>query len=297
VTPESLAEQLFAIDWSKVKRPVSRALLSGKARIINGVARAPSDDHKILQHMPFRPVAINGFDDVSGAAQRLQVPPSLPPGFDSASLQSALALSTAVTVGAVVLCTAYLASKLRELEDKIERLQAELQSQNLLFYAARASAYFGAVEAVREIIAHPSLVKENPDLVAQSISRLAGQRHETLAFLNHLFRLFVQLTPSHQALALDFFHATLDFFPKAVFVESQAAYKLDRFYLGDQIRQSAQIDYMNCLSEYRTWANSELKKVIEGAGGQSGRLLGERITEAKRILGSQESRLLLEHSM
>ena len=264
---------------------------------MNGVARAPSDGHKILQHMPFRQVGIRGFDDLSGTAQRLQIPPSLPPGLDSAALQGVVALSTAVTVGAVVLCTAYLASKLKDLENRIERLQAELHGQNLLFYAARASAYFGAVEATREIVAHPLLVKENPDLVGQSISRLAGQRHEIMAFLNHLFRLFGQLTPDHQALALDFFHATLDFFPKAVFVESQAAYKLERFHLGDQIRLSAVAGYESCLADYRAWANSELKKVCGGTGGHSGRLLGDRLAEARRILSSEENRLLLSHSV
>jgi len=297
MSAQSMAEQLFAIDWSKVKRPVTEALMRGTARIMNGVARAPSNGHKILQHMPFRPVGINGFDDLSGAAQRLQVPPHLPPGFDTAALQGAIGLSTAVTVGAVVLCTAYLASKLEDLENRIEKLQAELQGQNLLFYAARASAYFGAVEASREIIAHPLLVKENPDLVAQAISRLAGQRHETLAFLNHLFHLSAQLPPDHQALALDFFHATLDFFPKAVFIESQAAYKLNRFHLGDQIRLSARAGYESCIAGYRMWANSELKKVCGGSGSQSGRLLGDRLDGARRILSSEENRLLLDHSL
>jgi hypothetical protein len=297
MNPIPSAGQLFAIDWSQVNQSVCQALFSGEAGIINGVARAKSDGYKILQHMPFRPVAIDGFNDVSGTAQRLQNLPSLLSEIDPAALQCAMAMSTAVTVGSVVLCTAYLASKLKDLEGKIDRLHAELQNQNLIFYAARASAYFGAVEAVREIIAHPFLVEENPDLVIQSISRLAGQRHETLAFLNHQFRNFSQLTPSHLEIGMDFFHATLDFFPKAVFVESQAAYKLERFQLGDQIRRSAQIGYKSCVNEYRVWANSELNKMIAGVGGHSGGLLRERIDDAKRILNSEENSLLLDHSV
>lgn len=147
------------------------------------------------------------------------------------------------------------------------------------------------------IVARWQLVEENPDLVAQAISRLAGQRHETLAFLNQLFRLVPKLTPESQALALDYFHATLDFFPKAVFVETQAAYKLERFHLGDHIRQSSLLAYDECVGGYRTWANSELKKVISGAPESAGRLLQDRMEDARRIISSPDNRVLLEHSV
>ncbi|MCF7674040.1 MAG: hypothetical protein K9N23_04940 [Akkermansiaceae bacterium] len=297
MNPFSSASQLFAIDWSQVSPAVCEALFSGKAGIINGVARARTDGYKILQHMPFRPVSIDGLNDLSSAARGVQNFPAVLSGIAPASLQCAMALSTAVTVGTVVLCTAYLAEKLRELDGKIDRLHAEIRNQNLIYYAARASAYFGAVEAVREIIAQPLLVEENPDLVTQAISRLAGQRHETLAFLNHQYRTFHQLTPEHLEVGMDFFHATLDFLPKAVFVESQAAYKLDRFQLGDQIRRSGRIGYQSCADSYRAWGNSELRKTISGVGSHSGRLLGERLTDAKRILNSEENKLLLDHSI
>jgi hypothetical protein len=290
-------DQPFILDWVNIRPDVTNALLSGQARIFNGVARDVSDGHKILQHLPFRQIdasEFNGADQLSKTAARLS---NLPGGEAVAAIQGALAISTAVTVGSVVLCTAYLAHKLNALEAKIECIQAELQNQNLLYYAARASAYFGAVEAAREIVARWQLVEENPDLVAQSISRLAGQRHETLAFLNHLFRLVPRLTPESQALALDFFHATLDFYPKAVFIESQAAYKLERFLLGDHIRQSSLLAYEECVGGYRTWANSELKKVISGAPASAGRLLQERMEDARRILGSPDDRVLLEQSV
>jgi len=297
MTPGLFSDQPYILEWAKLKPGVTEALLSGQARIFNGVARDVVDGHKILQHLPFRPIdasEFNGGKHLSETAARLS---NLPGTEAIAAIQGALAISTAVTVGAVVLCTAYLANKLNALEAKIDCIQAELQSQNLLYYASRASAYFGTVEAVREIVARWQLVEENPDLVAQAISRLAGQRHETLAFLNQLFRLVPRLTPESQALALDFYHATLDFFPKAVFVESQAAYKLDRFHLGDHIRQSSLLAYEECVGGYRIWANSELKKVISGAPESAGRLLQARIEDARRIISSPDNRVLLELSV
>jgi|GEM_PF-1498880 len=291
MTPGSL----FAIDWSQVPQHVADALHSGEARIMNGVARN-SGTFEVVKHMPFRPVSLDNFADLPASAQQLQNLGSLVQGSTTA-IQTALALSTALTIGAVVVSTAYLASKLRDLEAKIERLQGELRGQNLIFYASKASTYFAAVEATRELIASPELVLENRDLAAHALSRLAAQRHETFAFLGNLFGVFEQLSPTHQALALDFFHATLDFVPKAIFVEVQAAYKLERFRLGTHTLNSARTAYDGCLAEYKTWANARFKSIICGKGTEADRLVAERMDDAKRVLGSEENRLLLACSV
>ena len=285
----------FAIDWSQVPQHVADALHSGKALIMNGVART-SGTFEVIKHMPFRPVSLDNFTDLPASARQLQNLGSLVRGSTTA-IQTALALSTALTIGAVVVSTAYLASKLRDIEAKIERLQGELRGQNLLFYASKASSYFAAVEATRELIASPELVLENRDLAAHALSRLAAQRHETFAFLGNLFRVFEQLSPTHQALALDFFHATLDFVPKAVFVEVQAAYKLERFRLGTHTLASGRTAYDGCLVEYRTWANARFKSIISGKGTEADRLVAERMDDARRVLGSEENRLLLDCSV
>lgn len=286
---------LFAIDWSKVPKAVADALHSGKALIMNGVAR-DARSFEVLKHMPFRPVSLDNFNDLSGAAKQLQ---NLGPLVKNATavIQTTIALSTALTIGTVVVATAYLAHKLRELEAKIERLEGELRGQNLLFYASKTSAYFGAVEATRELIASPELIAENGDLAAHALSRLAAQRHESFAFLGNLFRSFEEFSPDHQALALDFFHATLDFVPKAVFVEVQVAYKLERFRLGVHTLGSARSAYEGCLCEYKIWANARIKSIMEGKGRKADHIVAERLNDAKRLLGSEENRLLLNFSV
>ncbi|MEP6670196.1 MAG: hypothetical protein ABJF10_13630 [Chthoniobacter sp.] len=287
---------LFTIDWSKVPQEIADALASGKARIIDGVAR-DSKSYEILKHIPFRTVTLSQTGDLAQVAHQVQSLTNVVQQ-STAVLQTAIALSTAVTVGAVVLSTAYLASKLRELESKIERLEGELRGQNLLFYASKASSYFAAVEATRELIASPELVAENRDLIAHSLSRLAGQRHETMAFLGNLCRLFDHLSPAHQALALDFFHATLDFVPKAVLVESQAAYRLERFRLGDHLRQSARTAYDACLTDYKAWANALLKNVTRAAPGTGdASALIARLGEAKRLIACEQNQILLGTSI
>lgn len=286
---------LYAIDWSQVPQHVADALHSGEGFIMNGVARS-ARTFEVIKHMPFRPVNIENFGDISGKAKQLQNLGSLAQTA-TATIQTALAVSTALTIGTVVVATAYLADKLRELEAKIERLEGELRGQNLLFYASKASAYFGAVEATRELIASPELIAENGDLAAHALSRLAAQRHEAFAFLGNLFRSFEKLSLAHQALALDFFHATFDFVPKAVFVEVQAAYKLERFRLGVHTLTSARTSYDGCLSEYKTWANARHKNIIAGKGTSADNLVAERLQDAKRLINSDENRLLLTCSV
>jgi hypothetical protein len=291
-----MADGLFTIDWTKVPQDVADALASGKARIIDGVAR-DSQTYEILKHIPFRSVTFDQAGDLAHVAQQVQSI-TLTLQQSTAVLQTAIALSTAVTVGAVVLSTTYLAAKLRELESKIERLEGELRGQNLLFYASKASSYFAAVEATRELIAKPELVDENRDLIAHALSRLAGQRHETMAFLGNLCRLFDHLSQAHQALALDFFHATLDFVPKAVLVESQAAYRLGRFRLGDHLREATRTAYETCLSDYKAWANALLKDVTRATSGTGdASALIARLGEARRLVSCEQNRLLLATSI
>ena len=85
--------------------------------------------------------------------------------------------------------------------------------------------------------------------------------------------------------------------PKAVFVEVQAAYKLERFRLGTHTLDSGRTAYDGCLAEYRTWANARFKAIISGKGTGADRLVAERLEEAKRVLGSEENRLLLDCSV
>lgn len=41
----------------------------------------------------------------------------------------------------------------------------------------------------------------------------------------------------------------------AAFIESQAAYKIERFRLGDNVRDSFTENYLNTINKYRDWCN------------------------------------------
>lgn len=260
---------------------------------MNGVARDTKDGLKILQHMPFRPVEMDTAGDLARAAGPLQ----RLPGGAAATFQTALAISTAVTVGSVIVSTAYLAHQLQRLESRIELLQANLTGQNLLFYASRASSYFGGVNALRELIASQELMNENPDLVGHQIARLAARRHEMQAFAGQVFHLFDSLPDEHLALALDFFHGMMDFLPKAVFVECQAAYRMERLHLGLHTLQSARESYFHAIDSYRDWGNRTLKEMIAGKPRSGAANLASRIDDARALVGSETNRLLLIHSV
>ena len=287
------ASGLFAIDFDAVNKPVIKALESGRGVIMNGVARDTKNGLKILQHMPFRPVEMDTAGDLARAAAPLQ----RLSGGATAACQTALAISTAVTVGSVIVSTAYLSHQLERLEGRIERLQANLTGQNLLFYASRASSYFGAVNALRELISNPELMVENPDLVVYQLARLSARRHEMQSFAGQLFHLFDSLPDEHLGPALDFFHGMMDFFPKAVFVECQAAYRMERLHLGLQTLQSARESYYYAIDSYREWGNDALKGMIEGRPRPSTTNLALRLDDARALVRSETNRLLLNHSV
>lgn len=92
-----IPEALFTIDWTKIPQHIGDALASGKARIIDGVAR-DSQSYKILKHIPFRAVTLDHTGDLAQVAQQVRTLTSVVQQ-STVVLQTAIALSTAVTVG------------------------------------------------------------------------------------------------------------------------------------------------------------------------------------------------------
>lgn len=282
-------ENLFIIDWAKV-RPETIALLeSGKAKIFNGVARNIQDGYQIVQHMPFEQVNFpqkSSLLDIAKIIQSSQV-----------AMSSMVALSSIATIGSVIISTAYLSHKLNNIQKTINTLQQEIYGQNLIYYIDKITSYFGAVEATRELLNNDNIIIENSDLVIMKISELSNLRNQLISFLDNLITMSDNFTIDHKSMAIDFINMTFDLIPKAVFIESQAAYKIERFYLGDSIRECAQLKYDQSIQNYREWANNKYHSILKGDVDSNTMVFENKFGEIKSLISSEENKILLQDSV
>lgn len=285
-----MEDGLYVIDWTKVKPEVIKMLETGEARIVNGVARSVADNSKILQHMPFKKIYPESIENLTKAVQAIQ---------EMQTIAMAVNIISSVSImGAIIVSTAYLSRKIDMIGEKIDVLRRELQGQNLVYYTDKISVYFGSIEALRELMKKRHILEENNDLAVMKISELLTLRNQLFSFIDGLIQLCDNLPPEHKRMAIEFLNMMFDLIPKGVFVESQAAYKLDRIYLGDNIREAAKSKYINSLDNYRAWGNKQYHSIVRGKGEiDENRLFTDRLEDIKRIVSSEENKLLLEHSI
>jgi hypothetical protein len=89
---------------------------------------------------------------------------------------------------------------------------------------------------------------------------------------------------------------TFDLVPKGVFIESQAAYKIERLHLGDNIRSTAEKKYFAVIENYRDWGNRKYRSIVEGKIDDSTKALEYKFQDIKSLVTSEENKLLLEYS-
>jgi hypothetical protein len=285
-------DTLYRIDWAKLFPEVQQGLLDGSARIIKGVVRNSGDMNQILQHVPFVPVDVESTGDLLSRAKSATGLAGA-----AAATPAALALSTVVIVGAIVVSTAYLAGKIEEVQEGIARIEATLESQARLDHIRSVSHYLGAVGRTREILCHPAIVAENPDLLIQALAQLGQERHSFFSLVDSLFTLLPSLPPSELRPALEFLHSGIDFLPKAAFLESQAAFQLERFHFGLEVLQTSQAWHEKTVSAYRHWGQAELRTLVHGTPSPASKILAPLREQARQVLGAEENRLLLEYSV
>lgn len=281
-------DQFFAIDWSKVRPETIKLLESGRGQLINGVVRNVAENYQIVQHMPFEQVSLAERKNLIDIAKSLQTAQS--------TVSNLVAISSIAVMGSVIISTAYLSNKLDNIQKAIDLLQKEIHGQNLIYYTDRITDYFGSVEATRELINNNYVVVENPDLILLKLSELLNTRYQLLSFLDNLIHLSDTFSVAHKSLAIDFINMTFDLIPKGVFIESQTAYKLERFHLGNSIRDSAQLKYKHSIENYKAWANSKYHSVLNGSGDSNTKVFQDNYPKIKSLMNSEENKLLLQYS-
>lgn len=284
---------LYRILWDQVSPQHIEGINNGQYAIFNGVLRNKAGNHEIVRHMPFEPISLAG--ETVKAGNLLEISK----GIQTAQTvtMGAVAVSTVAIMGAVVVATAYLAHKIEKLHKAVEAVQKEIQDQNIVFYTDKIANYFGSIEALREIMVTPELVEENKDLLLMKISDLGTQRCQLCSFLDSILFISDGFSPENKAIALDFTNMAIDLLPKGVFVESQAAYKVERFRLGETIRKGTQVKYSQLMDNYRSWGNDRIRSIVTGKVGAGEQVLMDKLEDVKTVLHSEENQLLLEYSI
>ena len=102
--------------------------------------------------MPLKEVVIDGSKGIKSVLDQLQVAQNVQ--------LTATALSTGLILGAIVLQTMYLAKKIDKLQQQIDLVSQDVQSQNVLYFMGQLSEYFGLVESVRVLLLDKDLIEE-----------------------------------------------------------------------------------------------------------------------------------------
>jgi hypothetical protein len=283
-----MQETFFTIDWSKVNPDVLKALQNGQSRIVNGVARNVKDNSQILQHMPFKELTTKSgqeIDDILKAVQGSQQ-----------AMAGLMAISTVAIIGAVVVATAYISNKLDKIQEQIEIVLKEIHDQNILYYLDKITSYFAAIEALRELMKSESVIEENRDLVLATLSHTSILRNHLLSFIDNIIFVSDGFEKKHKELVIKFLNSTLQLLPKAIFIESQAAYKLERYALGDCIKENAKIKYDNCINNFKIWLKEKRRNVIEGKTNSSIETYRIFYKEIEDTINSEENELLLKYT-
>lgn len=286
-----MPDTLYRMAFEKIPEVIS-GIESGEYQIFNGVVRRISN-FEIVKHIPLDPIDVVDPEKINDLLQMAQHTQKL-----QMATTGLIAISTVAIMGAVVVATAYLAKKIDALQSQIAKVQQELQDQNILFYAEKVSRYFGQIEALREICSDQLATKENMDYIINLLAQSASERNQLLAFISTLLQTVDRFSLEHKATAIDFITSSLFILPKGTFIESQAAYKIERFLLGNNYRKVMTIKYNNILDTYKNWANINHKRIVSGEYHQQvSYMLYPKLEDIKQLYSSKENQLILEYSV
>jgi hypothetical protein len=255
-------DQIFVIDWSQVLPEVIAGLNNGSMHLSasNGLAYwARGSGHSgVAQQLPFVAAQIPDGSSLLESVQLLQHAQHL-----SAALT---ALSTGVMLGAIVLQTKYLASKLNQLQATIDTVSLDVHCQNIVSYMSKITDFFGAIETARIYMLDRELKHEVKDLAIPLLSDLATRRNQLFAFIDNILKLIEQAPVSarYYEIIIDFVTTAMALIPKAVYVEKELYAFVDKFGVADLIADQAAQRYQGCISDYRTWCNGQHKSAIKG---------------------------------
>lgn len=280
-------ERVFTLDWDKVTPEVYDAINNGSAVIRDGVAHWAKNSGKsgVAEWLPLKQVNIDPeqLGDLSKLLQSAQT-----------TQLAAIGLSTTFIVGAIVIQTVYLSKKIDKLQEAIDLVSAEINTQNMLFYMEKMSKYFGVVESARVLLLDRSLVSETVSIADNIITQLSIERNEVLSLIDNLIGIADQATDKHLAHMLDFINLMLDMLPKAMYIETQLCDRYEKFGLAEHLMRENTKRYNQSLGQYRTWCNTKAQAILRGENDPVALPFHEKKDELKDLFNCEYNQLLLK---
>ncbi|MDH6018865.1 hypothetical protein [Vibrio splendidus] len=280
-------ERVFTFDWDKVKPEVYEAINNGSAVIRDGVAHWAKNSGKsgVAEWLPLKQVNID-HDQLGDLSKLLQSAQT--------TQLAAIGLSTTFILGAIVVQTVYLSKKIDKLQEALDLVSTEINTQNMLFYMEKMSKYFGVVESARVLLLDRSLVPETRSIADNIITQLSIERNEVLSLIDNLIGIADQATDKHLTHMLDFINLMLDMLPKAMYIESQLCDRYEKFGLAEHLMRENTKRYNQSLGQYRTWCNTKAQAVLRGENDPVALPFHEKKDELKDLFNCKHNQDLLK---
>ncbi|WP_316347320.1 hypothetical protein [Desulfuromonas acetoxidans] len=280
-----ISQEIYTALWNQLPADVIDKIKSGMFKVNDYGMVVDKATNRIVKHLQFDSLTQNP-EQLMELAKNVQ-------GLQTA-MAGMVAISTVAIMGTVIACTAYLANQIEKLQESISELQKEIHDQNVIFYVEKIANYFGAVEALREVCASEEVVEENHDLILNHLANLAVMRNQIFYFIDAVVKLSDSFSQDSKLLAIDFVNRSLDMLPKAIYLESQSAYKIGRIALATESRNQSYIKYNRLRESYRQWCNDKVRQIHEGKVSAGEAVLLHKKDEIKMIIDSEENRQLLD---
>ena len=280
-------ETIFTFDWQNVYPKVIEGIQNGTITLRDGVAywTTLAEKSGIAQHMPLKEIVFdpNAINELKELVEILH-----------ATQMVALGVSTGIIVGAIVLQTAYLSKKLDRLQQTVDLISQDINSQNVLFFMEKMSEYFGVVESARVLMLDKKLVPETADVATVLLTQMSIQRNELMSLIDNLISYADEATETHLQQMLDFITMMLDIVPKAIYIESQLCDRYGKFKLAQHLMSENTKRYNKTLQYYRDWCNTKVKNIIRGEIDPEALAFHDKKDDLKELFNSKNNQDLLQ---
>ncbi len=280
--------KVWIVDFENIKPEVIHGLNNGTANIYDGVVywAKNSGNNGIIQHLPFKEFAIDKTSDVMSLTKSIQAL--------QATTTVAIGLSTCVILGALIIQTQYLATKIDKLQEAIDTVSVDVHSQNIIYYMDKISSYFGAIESARVLLLDKSIKEEIKDIAVSLLASIGCKRNELFSFLDNILSIAHIVSPRHYELIVDFVHLVLDVLPKAIYIEKELYARIDKINAAEFIFQESSNRYMSLLDMYKSWCNQQYKDAVSSKLPHSyANAFLQREQKVSILLNSTENTLLV----
>lgn len=286
---------ILVIDSERVYKYVLEALNSGVAYIRDGVVY--SNEGKIMQHLPLKSISWDIPKEIENLTQATKVLEQVMNISSNVQLAT-IATSTTLIMGAIVTQTIYLSQKLDKLQNIMELVSDDIQTQNILFYTDKISTYFGTVESARILLIGSNndrvLLDETKDIASVLMNDLANKRNEIFSFIDNLIGIANNQKGKSLENMINFITMMLDMLPKAIYLESQLYDRYSKFKFSNHLIKQSGERWKQILLSYKEWYDGKVDETISGISNHAFEILSEKQEQHKLLFESKENIQLLQ---